>query len=298
MSKYLRWVGIALAAVAAVIAIALSVVYLVSEQRLNQTFQVELEPIEVQSTEELIDQGEHIAVIRGCTDCHSQDLGGSIIVEDPMIGTIASANLTSGQGGVASAYSDAALARAIRHGVDHQAGGLLIMPSEEYFILSDGDVAALIAYIRSLPPVDRSQPEPQLTLMARALYIAGQLPPLAAEVIDHSAPHPQAPAPAANAAYGQYLASSCIGCHGADYGGGTVPGAPPDSPQAANLTPAGELSQWSEAEFMETLRTGVTPNGEQLDPSVMPWPGFAQMSDLELKALWAFLQSLPPVENN
>ncbi len=170
------------------------------------------------------------------------------------------------------------------------------MPSQEFFILSDGDVGALVAYIRSLPPVDRQLPEQQLTLMARALFIAGELPPLAAEVIDHDEPHPEAPEPAVTVEYGQYLATGCMGCHGADYAGGAVPGAPPGSPPAANLTPAGNLGNWSEAQFIEAMRTGITPEGKQLDPSMMPWPSTAEMSDLELKAVWAFLQSLPPVE--
>jgi hypothetical protein len=61
---------------------------------------------------------------------------------------------------------------------------------------------------------------------------------------------------------------------------------------AANITPAG-LSGWSEADFVRVMRTGTRPDGRRLD-SFMPWPYYAQMSDDELRALWRFLQAVPP----
>lgn len=298
MRKILKWFGFVLAGFAAIVLIALAAIYIRSEQRINRTYQVEPENDSYRTSDELLEQGEHLAVIRGCTDCHGDNLGGEVMIADPMIGVIAASNLTSGEGGVAETYTDPELARAIRHGIDAEGQGLIVMPSQEFFVLSDGDVAALIAYIRSLEPVDNSLPERNLTLMARALFVAGQLPPLAAEVIDHEEPHPEAPAPAANAEYGKYLATGCIGCHGADYSGGPIPGGPPGSPPAPNLTPAGNLGNWTESDFINTLRTGETPGGRQLDPEFMPWTATAQMSELELKAIWAFLQTLPPTESN
>lgn len=298
MRKVFKWLLIAIGGVIALLALVFALAFLMSEQRLNRQYQVELEPFELEQTQSLVAQGEHLAVIRGCTDCHGGDLGGQTVLEDPMLGTIAASNLTEGEGGVAAAYSDAELARAIRHGVDYQNRGLLIMPSHEYFILSNDDVQSLIAYLRSLPAVDHQVPETQLTLLARALFVAGQLPALSAEVIDHQAAHPPAPDPAASPEYGQYLAASCTGCHGIDFSGGPVPGSAPGSPEAANLTPAGALGGWSEAGFMETLRTGNTPEGKQLDPSNMPWPATAQMTDLELQALWSYLQTVDPVASN
>ena len=70
---------------------------------------------------------------------------------------------------------------------------------------------------------------------------------------------------------------------------------PPSWPQAANLTPhgSGRLSKWTEADFINTLRTAKRPEGTDLDP-VMPRV-FGQMDDTELKALWAFFRSLPAV---
>jgi len=64
---------------------------------------------------------------------------------------------------------------------------------------------------------------------------------------------------------------------------------------APNLTMGGEMHAWSEADFITTLRTGVTPGGKQLK-DVMPWKYFGQMTHDELKAVWLYLQSLPALE--
>jgi mono/diheme cytochrome c family protein len=296
MRKMVRWTGYVIGGLAVAAILAFAAVYLISENRLNTSYEVPFEAMDFDPSNEAVAAGQHIALIRGCTDCHGPDLGGSPVVEDPMIGSIHAANLTGGAGGVGSIYTDADYEHAIRHGVRPDGGPLLVMPSAEYARLGDEDMNALIAYIRSVPDVDRTVPPIRLTPIARLLFLTGQLPPLAAEVIDHQAPHPPSPQPAANAAYGEYLATSCTGCHGLDFSGGPIPGAAPGSPQSANLTPAGDLAGWDETDFLQALTTGMTPEGEMLDPSAMPWPMTAQMSELELRAVWAFLQTLPPVQ--
>lgn len=296
MRDVLKWVGIAIGGILVISIIGVGVLTLLSARRINNTFDVPPGSIAFHHDPEAVATGEHLAIIRGCTDCHGEDLGGKILIDNPMLGSIYATNLTSGEGGVGEQYSDAAFARAIRHGVAVDSTGLLVMPSQEFFIFSDEDVNALIAYMRSLPPVDRAIPEPDLSLLGRALFMAGQLPPLAAEVIDHDAPRPEAPEAAADATYGEYLAITCTGCHGPDLAGGPTPGSPPDAPPSANLTPGGSLAGWDEAGFMHAMRTGVTPDGRTLDPALMPWPATSAMTDLELQALWAYLHSLPAVE--
>ena len=86
---------------------------------------------------------------------------------------------------------------------------------------------------------------------------------------------------------------SCSLCHGDALSGGSVPGDEGDAPPAPNLTPGGLLGRWSEADFINTLRTGVTPGSRSLDSENMPWKFFAKMTDDELKAIWLYLQSLP-----
>ena len=60
-----------------------------------------------------------------------------------------------------------------------------------------------------------------------------------------------------------------------------------------NLTPGGDLGKWTEADFIQALRTGETPEGRRLDNEKMPWRSIGQLTDDELGALWLYLQSLP-----
>ena len=171
------------------------------------------------------------------------------------------------------------------------------MPSYEYAGLSDEQVAQMIAYLQTVPPVDRVAVEPVLKPVGRALFLAGQLPLLPAEMIDHTMGHVAAVPAAASAEYGAYLSTTCTGCHQPNLAGGVVPGSAPGSPLSANLTPAGNLAHWSLDEFKDALRNGVTPEGKTLDPAVMPWPIAAQMTDVEMEALWLYLASLPPTQS-
>lgn len=294
MRRFLKWIGIVVGGLIVLAIIAGLVMYFGSEGRFNKEFEVATEPMAFHYNDEIVAEGARLAVIRGCTDCHGEDLGGKVVIEDPALGTIFASNLTSGETGIGNEYTDDDLVRAIRHGVSKDGTGLLVMPSQEYYVLSDADVNALVVFIRSVPPIDREPVEKNLKMMARVLFMTGQLPPLAAEIIDHNAPQPEAPEAIIGTEFGAYLATSCTGCHGQDFAGASIPGAPPDAPRSSNLTPAGNLGNWDEAGFISIFRTGVTPDGKELNPAIMPWPGGAAMTDVELKALWAYLSSLPP----
>lgn len=296
MWRILKLLGILAVALIGVLAIAFAATFSISESRLNKTFQVDPGSVPVLSDPETIAEGERLAIIRGCTDCHGSDLGGKVVIDDPAVGMIFATNLTSGEGGVGPDYTEIDYLRAIRHGVNPEGRGLVIMPSTEYFVLSDEDTGALIAYLISLPPVDRTQPEPKISPLGRVLITLRQLPPLAAEIIDHTAPRPAAPQRVANEEFGAYLVTSCMGCHGPNLAGGPVPGSPPEAPQAANLTPAGNPGNWTEEEFIKAMKTGVTPEGQTLDPKVMPWPIANAMTEVELQALWAYISNLKPVQ--
>lgn len=184
--------------------------------------------------------------------------------------------------------------RAIRHGVGHDGRGLLLMPVRNFYYLSDEDLGALIAYLKSLPPVDNELPKTKPGPLGFVMLALGQLPPEATSpdvtVIDHDGPRTVAPKPRATVEYGRYLASTCTVCHGAQFNGGLIR---TDAEYLApNLTPGGEVAFWSEEDFITALRTGVTPSGHKLK-DVMPWKYFGQMTDDELKAVWLYLQSLP-----
>ena len=96
------------------------------------------------------------------------------------------------------------------------------------------------------------------------------------------------PAPGVTKEYGKYLALSCTACHGDDLGGGQGGG----GQAGPAITRGGRPGKWKEADFINTIRTGVTPEGNNLDPENMPWKSFAKLTDDELKAVWLYLMSL------
>jgi mono/diheme cytochrome c family protein len=209
------------------------------------------------------------------------------------IGPIYAANLTKGQGGIGQKYTDADYVRAIRHGVNPSGRGLIVMPSDDYYNMSDDDLGALIAYLKIAPPVNNVTQPPQVGFLGRALFVAGALPAPSAERVNHTAARPTSPKPSATVEYGNYLASiSCIGCHRKDMAGGPLPGAQPNDPLALNLTQGGDLAGWSEADFIKAMRVGVAPSGRQINDR-MPWKNLGNMNDDELKALYVYLKSLP-----
>jgi len=239
-----------------------------------------------------VQRGRHLAsAVLACTDCHGADLGGAPFVSGG-IGRVAAPNLTSA--GIGHAFTDTDFERAIRHGVAPDGTRLYFMPSAAYAALSDADLRDVIAYVRSVPGVDRPTPPREFGFGGRMLAVTHTLP-AAADHIDQTAPHPAFEQPAATAAYGKYLAAiaGCFECHGPDLAGGHY--GPHGTPRAANLTPAA-LGTWSQAQFATALRDGRDPNGRQLDP-YMPSKAFAGMNDREIAALYTFLKTVPPVKD-
>jgi len=205
-------------------------------------------------------------------------------------------NLTRGRGGVLGNYTDPQLEAAIRHGVGPDGRGLLFMPSQEFQYLSDEDVAAIIAYVRSVPPVDRQLGGSSVGPIGRVLLLTGAMPLLPAELIDHDAARRPVPPAAPTREYGEYQArvGGCFGCHGPALGGSAEGhGGPPP----ANLTPGGGLGAWTEADFFTAMRTGKRPDGTAIDPA-MPWRAVGRLTDDELRALWLYLRSVPPVRSD
>jgi mono/diheme cytochrome c family protein len=168
------------------------------------------------------------------------------------------------------------------------------MPSESYFYINNQELGEMIAYLKSTAPVDNPLPDTRITPLGIVLIGAGAFGDLiAAEHIDHQAPRPAEVQPGVTVAYGGYLvrAGQCRTCHGPDLTGGKDPD--PKAPPAPSLTQSGELSTWNEADFIQALRSGNTPDGRQMSP-FMPWMYIGQMTDDELRAIWLYLQSLPP----
>lgn len=278
----------------ALLVLATGTVYGLSEAKLRRHYDIALSPIPVAADAALLERGRHLAVTRGCTDCHAADLGGRVMMDEPGVALVSASNLTGGRGGIAPRYTEADWERAIRHGVGPNGRALAIMPSKEYYHMGADDVAALVAYLRTVPAVDRELPARELRPIGRTLVAAGLMPAFAAEQIDHRAPRMTTPPIGATAEYGRYLGTLCAGCHGEDLSGAKTGGAP-DAPPAANLTPhTAGLGAWDEADFVRAIREGRRPDGSEID-EYMP-RSFATMTDTELRALWLYLRTLPPAE--
>lgn len=293
MKRVFKFLGYALGAILFLIVAAAAVVYALSTHQLGRTYAVAVKPVVIPSDAAAVLRGRHLAETRGCIDCHGKDFGGAKVIDDPAVGVMWGSNLTGGQGGLAAGFNDEDWVRAIRHGVAKDGHGLVLMPSIEYSHFSDDDLGALVAYLKTVPKVDRDRVPVTVGPVARALILAGQIK-IAAEHIDHAGLRPPVVIPGVTVEYGRYLAVGCMGCHGEQFAGGRIPGAPPDWPAARNLTPSGDLAKWTEADFLKVLETGVRPDGRQLNP-VMPI-AFGKMTDLEKQALWVYLKTLPPVE--
>lgn len=293
MKKFLKFLALGVLALVVAVAAAIGVVYWQSGTRLKQSFAVTVQPMAVPTEAAAIERGRHIAATRGCMDCHGADLGGAKVVDDPAMGRLYGPNLTHGRGGLAAGYGPADYERAIRHGVTREGRGLFLMPSMDFAQMSTRDMGDLIAYLQSVPAVDRDSVPLHIGPVARALMVAGKIK-LAAEVIDHARVQPHEAVPGVTVDYGRYVAANCTGCHGANLSGGKIDVGPPDWPPAANLTPhaMGRLAGWHEEDFLTALRTARRPDGSEINP-VMP-RAFAQLNDTELKALWAYIQTLPP----
>ena len=293
--RIVRWVGIAVGVLVGLLAIAVAGIFIASESMLNKTYTAPTPVITASTDSAVIARGKYLAdSVSVCVSCHGTNLGGGIVVDDPALGRIVAPNLTRGQNGVGNTLSDADMARAIRYGVLPDGHSVRVMPADDYNHLSDADLTAIVSYIRSAPPVDSSLPDNQMGFLGRVLLATGQLPIMIAERIDLNAPRPQEVEQSMTVEYGKYLADNagCTGCHGPGLSGGKVPGTPPDYPIAANLTPSGEVGQWTEEQFIQTLRTGKNPAGHELS-SEMPWKYYKQMSDDELKTIWLFIKSVP-----
>lgn len=296
MKKLLRILAWAVGTCVLLVAIAGGALYLTTQRRIDRKFQVAGHPLSIPADSLAIARGHHIATaISKCTDCHGADLSGGIFIDVPPVAKLYALNLTRGKGGVGGQMSDLDWERAIRHGVKPDGSPLLFMPSQEFQNLSDEDAAALIAYLKSIPAVDRETGQNSIGPIGRALFAKGDLVLLPVEVIAHDAAHP-APVPAgASIEYGRYLVSvGCLGCHGATLSGGHIPGTPPDWKPAANITPAG-IGHYQEEDFFRALREGKRPGGVPID-SLMPVRATKLMTDDEIRAVYLYLKTVPTRE--
>jgi cytochrome c553 len=236
-------------------------------------------------TSEQIARGEKFAPI--CADCHGSNhqlplTGQDFAAHGLPIGTLWAPNLTPAH---FKNWSDGEIIRAIREGVSKDGRSLAIMPSEIFHNLSDDDVQAIVAYLRAQPAVEPDTPAKQFNVLG-AIMAAALLPD---EVFTHQPPitEPMTAPPAGQTPeYGRYLTTvaGCTSCHGAQLEGGQSgeEGSPPGPSLVAFA------KQHTDADFVKTIRTGVTPEGRTLSEN-MPWRIYQKFSDDDLRALYAYI---------
>jgi mono/diheme cytochrome c family protein len=297
MKRVHKWFGIVLGSLIGLVLVIGAVLSFIGNGRLNKTYDFPPSNIPIPTDAASIEFGKHRAETL-CQGCHGKDLSGiEKWFDGGPLGTIDSANLTSGEGGFGKeATSDEDYVRAIRHGIDPEGKPIFMVAVVSTAHLSDEDLGAIIAYVKSVPPVDHVTNGQNFTPLAMVLYTAGVLPRMPVETVSHEV-HVTAPARGVSAEYGEYMVNTndCHLCHGPQLNGGPHPD-PTIKLISPNLTPGGEVGFWTEEQFINTIRTGVAPSGHELNPVYMPWDYYRFMSDDELKAIFMYLKSLPKLE--
>ncbi len=274
MRNIMKWTGIVFGALIGLALLVGVVLYPIGMEKLTRSYPgIPVEAVNIPNDPDAVARGRHVAIVWACTKCHGEGLSGMLLADDPFLGTIPASNLTSGKGGIAKSYTDTDWIRAVRHGVKPNRRVEIFM-YDYYSTMSDRDLGALTAYLKQIPPVDSDYPATRFGLVFPIAPAVGLFTP-AAELIDHGAQRPADPVPGATIEYGRYLSALCTECHGTSL--------------------SGKLGKWKQENFIHAVRTGVLPDGKQLR-SAMSSKTYGEMNDMELAALWLYLQGLPPVK--
>ena len=271
-------------------------------------------PLNFNPTVARLERGRYI--VEGpahCFQCHSEvdwetpgaqskqgkKGAGTIFVEAGMEWLVAP-NITPDRETGAGNWTDEQFARAIREGVGHDGRRLFpMMPYMNFREMSDEDLASVVVYIRSINPVRNVVPK---TALPEGLK--GSLPPH--QPITQPVPGPDMSNPVER---GKYLVmlGNCMSCHTPmnkqgqplkqlAFAGGLPFKGPWGEVSSANITPdASGISYYDEAMFVKTMRTGQV--GARKLSSLMPWGYFRNMTDDDLKAIFAYLRTVTPVQH-
>lgn len=237
-----------------------------------------------------VERGRHYVNSRAaCTECHSSDLGGKVVIDNPIMGRWVAANIT---GPNVKQMTGGDWLRLLRHGVKPD-GRATTMPCTDFTWFSDQEISDIAAFVRSQPQVSRELPDLVMGPVFAVMFAQGVIP-VSAEVIDHNAPrlkYPPALEPSLE--LGKHLATTCSGCHGKNFSGGKITGGDPDWPPARNITfHASGLAGWTLEDFKTALHKGVRKDGSPIQ-APMPIAFTQNLADAEVEALYVFLKQQP-----
>ena len=251
--------------------------------------------LKVAGTSQQVARGEYLVNL-SCIGCHGAVGSGGNPTEQPpltggwniaaaegfgFMGAMVTENLTPG--GKLAGYSDGEIFRALRHSVSKEGHKLGFMDFLAYKELSDDDTQAIIAYLRTLPPAKSAAATgDSFNFIGAVMMGSGMFPPSAP-----GAASVKAPSAGVTAEYGKYVATfgDCRGCHGPDMTGVEASAFGPAVPN-----PRPTVGTWTQAQFAQTMRTGVRSNGAAFTER-MPWKNAAKMTDDDLAALYAYLKA-------
>lgn len=297
MNKWIKRTAVALGVLAVLAGGAVALGKAAGERKLLRSVKVTVAPLATlapATTPQSLVQGRYLFSTRGCADCHGASGAGKEVIRSGAM-LVVSPNISGGENSVTRNYTTEDWVRTLRHGVKPDGRPVMIMPSEDYNRLTDDDVAAIIGYVRQLPPVAGQRRVLELPVAAKVMYALGVVKD-ASEMIDHALPPERPVRVEVSVAHGAYVAKTCIGCHGATFSGGRIPGSPPEWPAPANLTPGAGSAMAvykTPQAFTAMMRSGKRPDGSAIS-TVMPFGSLSQMNDTDLLALHSYLQTLPP----
>lgn len=309
--KFLRVVGLLVGLV--VLAVAGFAVF-VAARGIPSYAPPKLSVAPIDATPARVELGEKL-VLSTCADCHlnrqTNVLSGQRLLDvTPDFGTLYSANITQDKEHGIGQWTDAELVALLRTGIGRDGRFRIVMPS--FVHMSDEDVASIVAFLRSTSPLVQADPTPshaqEPSFMAKALVNTVMKPtPVPAQPV-------VAPAPTDAVAYGRYLVAGrykCYDCHSKDFktnnalepeksegylgGGNVLLNLQGQTVLSRNLTadPETGLGDWTEAQFTQAVKFGMTPHG----PLAYPMPKYSRLTDEETHALFAYLQTVPKIKN-
>ena len=250
--------------------------------------------------------------VNGCFGCHTdQDWskpgappvagreGSGHVWADQDLPWLVAPNITSDKETGVGNWSDDTLARAIREGIGHDGRTLFsVMPYPHYREMSDEDLASIIVYLRTVPPVRNQLPTTKIPFPLN--YLMNNMPQ---PVTTQGAPDLSTPEKR-----GAYLVSmaACADCHtpqekgqplpGMEFAGGFLLHEPKGDVVSNNITPAASgIGYYNEATFIQALRQGKV--GARPLRASMPWYFFGKMTDDDLKSIFAYLKTVKPVKH-
>jgi cytochrome c553 len=269
----------------------------------------------IERTPARLARGEYLVnSVASCFHCHSEhDLttpefpriearkGAGWVFPEPDLGTLPAPNITPDPETGLGNWTDDEILRAIQEGVSRDGRALFpIMPYMNFAKLDDEDVASIVVYLRSIPPV--KNPLPARKLIFPLNFIVNTIPQPKAP----SAPAPPRTTPASRGEYLATVVASCPDCHTPTKDGTPLPNMAlaggarfnvnGQTTFSANVTPdASGIAHYDEALFMQTMHTGRVP-GRTLS-HIMPFESFKTMTDDDVRDVWAYLKTLTPVKH-